>query len=260
MQRQIFRFGLVYGLVGVLLLAGAATGCKKKRYNAPTYSPSTGDALLGGSGGVAQQIRLWTQVSDSQAVPGEQASVKMIAYVKDSLGQPMPDGTVVVWLATIGSLDTSTSTTKQGVASATLKFPPNFTECSRVTAICGEAQATEKACASVNNNNIAIWASHTDIAWDGAASVTAKLITDGKPDVGYQVDFTVTVTISEFADADDFIVNVRPGLTVLTDGEGNATIYLEVENLTDEAAYITVTAKAEDERTASLVILVQPEP
>lgn len=258
MQRQKFRLGLVYGLVGLMVLVGASTGCKKKHYHVPTFNASTGDALLGGGRGIAQQIRIWTQTYESQAAPGEQSTVRIIASIEDALGQPMPDGTVVAWLSSVGTLEAATSITDHGVASILLTFPSNFNSCSRVTAICGKVEGSVHACSWTTPSTIVIWTSHTDIAWDGTTSVTAKLTTDGKPDIGYQVDFTLTSVISEFADADDFIVNVFPALSVVTDGDGNATIYLEVENTTGEAAYITVKADAEDERSATLEILVQP--
>jgi hypothetical protein len=88
-----------------------------------------------------------------------------------------------------------------------------------------------------------------------------QLTTDGKPDVGFQVDFTMTLDPS----SDFRIVKIDPALTVLTNAQGKATIYLDVENTSGDLAFITVEATeavAEDvtARSAKLQILVRPEP
>lgn len=249
-KRLIWRC-LAVVAVGLALLAVA--GCKRKEYPAPVVGVATGDAMLGG--GEARRLRLWTQIEQSQAKPGDAAEVKIIARVENAAGWPMPDDTIVIWLATVGSLDNATTMTTDGITSVTLTFPQNYTECSWVTAISGRAEGSVKACADVIPSNITIRADDTDIDWNEHVIVTVRLTTDGKPDVGFQVAFTVTqdpVTPP--------IVATDNEAVVVTDANGEAKIRLDVQNTSGDIALITVKAETTDNREATIQILVRKKP
>lgn len=253
MQKWGMRWGVVFGLVGLALIAIGGVSCKRKEYSAPTVGVAGGDTFLGG--GEARSIRLWAQIQNSQGTPGEAATVKIIARVTNALGRPMPDETSVTWLATVGTLDAVTTTTTDGIASVTLTFPKNFTSCSTVTAISGQARRSIRACAEVLSSNITIRADDTDVDWNEHVWVTVQLKTDGKADVGFQVTFTVTQEPTSPP-----IVAVDNESVVVTDAKGNAAIRLDIQNTTDEIVLITVKARAADGREAEIQILVRAHP
>lgn len=236
---------LVIGIVGLLLLAGA--GCKRKEYPPPALGTAAGDSVLGGA--EAQRIQVWTQIDQSSAAPGNAANVDIIARVENGSGWPMPDGTMVVWLASQGSLNNATTTTTDGITSVTLTFPKNYADCSWVTAISGRAKGGVWACAQVAQSTITITSSKTETSAVDSVTVTVRLASNGKPDVGYQVTFSLTQA--------SVVATQNDASAKLTDGNGEASTQINMKNTGATDVLVTVKAETADNRNAEIEILVR---
>jgi hypothetical protein len=127
-------------------VVAALIGCNEhKEIKAPVIGPAAGSGPIGG--GETQQIKLIANPSTTVPTIGEdQATVNITALVENNIGQPMPDGTAVYWSTTVGTLDSSTTTTSNGSSTVTLTFPKSYTGCSVVTAQSGDVEASIKVC------------------------------------------------------------------------------------------------------------------
>ena len=236
------------------LLIGSLIGCNEKKHiKPPVIGPAAGSGPVGG--GDTQSIKLTASPSSTITVVGdEQATVTITALIENNIGQPMPDGTPVYWEASVGTLSATTGTSSNGSSSVTLTFPKNYTGCGHVTARSGDAQETIMVCVEsvtptptpskvfiVRTDKSLIDTSAGDIA-----TISATAMTDGQPDVGIQVSFTVSGPGILKASADE------------TDESGIASVELRGNNTGTTQQTVTVTATTTDGRSGSVQILVDP--
>jgi hypothetical protein len=137
-DRFIFRATILFLLVLTIL----AKGCGEKELS-PTQpgGPGAGSASLGGEG--AASIQLFASPPSITAPEGSSPSFSITALVLNQLGNPVADGTVVIFTTTLGTLSSNVITTQGGTATVTLS---GFTESgtATVTAQSGKATASIK--------------------------------------------------------------------------------------------------------------------
>ncbi len=255
------------------VIVGVIAGCDEKNIKAPVIGPSAGSGPVGG--GDTQKIILSASQSDTlPVVEGNQGTIQITARVENQIGQPMPDGTSVVWSTTVGTLDSPTTTTTDGASNVTLTFPQAFSGCSIVTAISGDATATISVCVtnvtptptptvvptetptltptptSTPARVFVVSAGKTVINHDRSTTITALALTDGVADANLQVNFSVSGSGTIDASAG------------ITDSSGKATVQFTGNHSnpgsTDPSETATVTATTADGRSGSISIIVRP--
>ncbi|GAK57689.1 hypothetical protein U27_04656 [Candidatus Vecturithrix granuli] len=258
---MVYKKSTLYLIVALLaisaLILGLIIGCDEKQIKSPVVGSSAGSGPVGG--GDAQKIRLTANPSSTiTAVGEEQAIVKITAIVENNIGQPMPDGTVVYWTATVGSLDSVTTTTSNGASTVTLTFPKAFTGSSVVTAIAGDA--TDSITINVVNVTptptvtatptpalgLVVSASNTTIQHGESTTITAYAYRDGQPEAGVQVNFRVSGA------------GVLQQSAGITDAAGIVTVTLVGQNTsTSSDQTATVTATTNDNRSGTISVIVE---
>ena len=242
-------------LISILLLLaliGAMAGCKDKEYTVPFVGPAAGDTTAGG--GETQRITLFVTPWHTAILPTdttEGAEFQISASVENAFGQPMPDGTRVIWMASIGTLSTTSSTTTDGETNVTLTFPDGYEGCSWITAISGDAEDTEYVCAELvppqPNKVLILTAKNTSVAATENTTITATVRTNGEPDVGILVSFEITLGL-------DYAV-LSAGAAV-TDSSGKASVTFRAENTSGSEQMVEITAGTSDGREQIIQIKV----
>ena len=267
-------------------IIAAIIGCDEKKIKTPVLGPAAGSGPIGG--GDTQKIILTASPSDTiTAVGEEQATAKITARVENQIGQPMPDGTAVIWSTTVGTLDSTTTTTSNGSTTVTLTFPKSFTGCSWITAKSGDTEASLEICvvnitptptvtptptATVTPTptptatgtptptptatplrTLTVGANPAVITLPGPPTtsiITACAFTDGVADQNLQINFTVSTNPAG--------VGTLNRNSAITDASGcnsgvapNDVVFTAVS-----AGTATITATTTDGRTANVVILV----
>lgn len=231
------------------LIVGLIIGCDEKQIKSPLLGPSAGAGPVGG--GDAQKIRLTANPSETiTTLEDAEATVQITAIVENNIGQPMPDGTVVYWTATNGTLDSVTTTTTNGASSVTLTFPKAFTGSSVVTATAGDA--TDSITINVvsitptgtPSKGLVVSADQTIIPHQGTTTITAFVSTDGEPDANVQVNFSASGA------------GILKESAAITDENGNASVILIGNNTTTTDQTATVNATTEDGRSGSVSVIV----
>ena len=152
MRQKIFVQKIVVFMLTLLCFMSLLTACDENEFNAPNIGSSSGITDLGG--GQTQHISLYTNPSQTIKVPlGGTGVFEIIAYVENSVGQPMPDGTSVVWTMTLGVLNKTTDLTQNGVSIVTLTFPTDFTGCSIIIAYSGDVSKSISCCVKEDNDS-----------------------------------------------------------------------------------------------------------
>jgi len=246
------KFSTMYILIimSVISLAiiGSMLSCGDDKQITPLVAgPAAGSGPVGG--GDTQKIRLLASPSETITVAtGEQATAKITALVENNIGQPMPDGTVVYWSATIGDLDSTTTTTSNGSSTVTLTFPESYDGCSEVTARSGDAEATVKICVTSVNRIFIVNATNTTIYFTTSSpkqtQITALATTNGEPDVNLQVSFSVSGP------------GVLSASASVTDSSGQATVTLTATDPGSDPQTATVTATTADGRSGTISVMV----
>ena len=243
------------------VITGIIIGCDEKTIEAPVVGSSAGSGSIGG--GDTQAISLTASPSSTiTAIGEEQVSAVITALVKNSTGGAMADGTAVYWTCTVGTLDSTTTTTSNGSSSVTLTFPKNYTGNSVVKVESGDA--SESITISVVNVTptptetptptpaevFIVSAGQPVIPWNGSTTITALVLTDGLPEVNMQVTFTLSGTGASL-DAS----------AAVTDSSGEATVTLTGNNTsTSSEKTITITATTSDGRSGSVKVTVEEHP
>ncbi len=248
------RFSVYYRIILLLLISLAAvhliTNCKKKKlYSTPVLGPASGDTPAGG--GETQQLKLVAEPSETGTVnTSGQAQIAIIAFVENKFGQPMPDGTKVVWTATVGDLDPNPSTAASGIATTTLTFPAYYTGCSLVTAISGDATGNIFVCADLVDATIMLIVESDDdvIAYNGQTTIMATVTEYGVAKEGTLVEFEI-ISGSEYA--------VLTNSGAVTDASGKASITLKGYNSSESDQTVILQAKLPNGMTAQVSLIVK---
>ena len=238
------------------IIIGVMIGCDQKELSSPVIGPAAGSGPIGG-GGAAQKIRLTANPSSTVIVTGdEQATAKITAALFNMIGEPMPDGTVVSWQSTTGTLDAATQTTSNGSATVTLTFPKAFDGCSSVTARSGSMESAVSVCVSrteatatptitpTPSKSFIVSADKSSIKHQEAATITAYVSDNGKAQVGALVKFTVSGggTLNQSA--------------AITDENGYARVTFTGSNSGAGEITATINASTDDGRTGSVSVIV----
>ena len=256
---MIYKNSTLYLIVTLLaisaLILGLIIGCDEKQVKSPVVGSAAGSGPVGG--GDAQNIRLTANPSSTiTAVGEEQATAQITAIVENNIGQPMPDGTVVYWTATVGELDSVTTTTSNGASTVTLTFPGSFTGSSVITATAGDATAS----ITINVVNVTptptitttptpttgfvVSAAQTTIAHHGTTTITAYVTRDGEPESGVQVNFSVSGA------------GILQKSAAITGADGKASVVLTGNNISTSDQTATVTATTADGRSGTVSVIV----
>ena len=238
------------------------SGCDEQQIKSPVIGPSAGSGPVGG--GDAQKIRLTANPSETiTALADAQATVQITAIVENNIGQPMPDGTVVYWTATNGTLDSVTTTTTNGASTVTLTFTKDFTGSSVVTAIAGDATGsitinvvsvtptatitptTTPTTTPTPSKAFIVSAENTSISHGGTTNINATVLTNGQPDQNIQVTFTVSGG-----------GGVLSANAATTNASGVATVVFTGNNTSASDITATITASTFDGRTGSTTVIV----
>lgn len=244
---------LIYSLINILLLLAIVSmmgGCKEKEYPAPWLGPAAGDTTVGG--GETQRVTLFVTPWEGAIIPTnatEVATFQISALVENDFGQPMPDGTRVIWMASIGTLSATSSTTTDGETNVTLTFPAGYEGCSWVTARSGDAEASERVCAEVvpplPNKVLILTAEDTSIGLTGSTTITATVLTNDEPEVGIQVSFEFSSTTS---------CATLNASSAVTDSSGKASVILNAQGCAD---MVVIEASTSDGRIEQIQIRIQ---
>jgi hypothetical protein len=245
---RITRSSTVYVLLTLtlisLVIGGIIAGCDKKHIDPPVVGPSGGSGPVGG--GDTQKIQLLANPSDNITVfTGEQATAKITAIVKNSIGQPMPDGTVVYWTATAGALDSTSTTASNGSATVTLTFPKSYNGCSWITAKSGDAQATIEICVTTQSKPFSVETNNATVSHFPPNNKATITVIASTADEGLQVTFTVVGGGS---------LN-RSGGTIDATGKLTAT-FTGFNPTAATTVSATITATTADGRSGSVTIYV----
>ncbi len=237
------------------VIIGIMIGCDQKDISSPVVGSAAGSGPIGG--GNAQKIRLTANPSSTvTAVGEEQATIKITATLFNMIGEPMPDGTVVYWSATIGTLDSATQTTTNGAATASLTFSKTDSGCSAVTATSGSLENSISVCVTradatatptitpTPSKSFIISADKSSIQHQETATITAYVSDNGKAQVGAQVKFTVSSggTLNQSA--------------AVTDENGYAHVTFTGYNTGASDITATINGSTDDGRTGSVSIVV----
>jgi len=249
---------LILTLISAVVIGLLVSCDKNKQITPPILGPAAGSGPVGG--GETQRLELIVNPSGTITVTTDvQAQAKIIAFPKNSINQPMPDGTVVYWRANAGTIDPISSTTSSGTTTATLTFTKGYNGCSVVTARSGDVEASVNVCVSsvtatvtpiataTPSKNFILSANPLVIAHGGTSIITATATTNGQPNPNIQVNFTVS-------GAGTLTTNAG-----VTDGSGNASVTLIGNNTGTTELTATVTATTTDGRTGSITIRVLPQ-
>lgn len=256
---MIYKYSTLYLIVTLLavsaLILGLIIGCDEKKIKAPVTGPSSGSGPVGG--GDTQKIRLTANPSKTiTALSDAQATAQITAIVENNIGQPMPDGTVVYWTATNGSLDSVTTTTSNGASTVTLTFPQDFTGRSVVTATAGDATDSitihvvsvtptpTVTSTPTPTTGFVVSAAQTTIAHQGTTTITAYVTKNGQPEVDVQVNFSVSGA------------GILQESAAITDSTGKAAVVLIGNNSSTNDQTATVTATTADGRTGTVSVIV----
>lgn len=254
MNSKIFSSVLVVSLIAFsLFLLAIVNSCDEQTIQSPVVGASAGSGPTGG--GDTQQLKLSASPSNRIiSIADEQPTVKITAQVQNKIGQPMPDGTSVIWTTTEGTLDSTVTTTTKGTCSVTLTVKTGFSGCSVVTAKSGDASASMTLC--VDNvtptpapvKMLIVKAEKSVIDHKGTTQITAYVATDGKPNQNIQVNFSASAGGTLDASA------------AVTDASGNASVTLTGYNKTTTggAITVTITATTSDGRTGTATVIVNP--
>ncbi|HJZ70601.1 MAG TPA: PKD domain-containing protein [Vicinamibacterales bacterium] len=184
-------------------------------------------------------------------------STAIAADLVESTGRFVPDGTVVAFATTLGTIDPAQAPTKQGRATATF-FAGNISGIAVISASSGAAlspslSAPRIAIGASAASHVSVVASPNTVPFSGGTSAITATVTDaaGKPLASIPVTFSAT--------AGSLTVGA-----VKTDQEGNAKTSLS----TSQASTITATVGAEGSvsgsagigPSASTSVLVAPRP
>lgn len=259
----------VIAFLTLLTLASVSImfGCnEKKSITPPMVGPAAGSGPTGG--GETQRIQLLASPSATLVVARtEQATVRITALIENNIGQPMPDGTAVYWSSTHGTLDSVSTTSSNGSTSVTLTFPAEYSGCSRVTARSGDVSATIRLCVSrrdatptpaltstpgptpTPSRTFIVTSQYSTLVISSGPTqteISAAATTNGTPDVGIQVNFSVS----------------GPGIlsasAALTNGAGIATVTLIANTGVTSVQTVTVTATTTGGRSGIIQVIVQP--
>lgn len=251
MKRTISPTHLLLWLALIsIAVIGILIGCSEKKHvSPPVIGPAAGSGPTGG--GDTQDIELSASPSGHITVTNtEQATVKITAVVKNGIGQPMPDGTVIYWSASQGTLDSVTSTSANGASTVTLTFRAGFNGCSDITARSGDAEETIWVCVSsvaatpTPSRTFIVSSQYSTLsAAQTQTTISATAKTNGTPDVGLQVNFTVSGPGTLNASA------------ATTDSSGTATVTLTRITVTSTQT-VTVTATSADGRSGTVQVIV----
>lgn len=241
---------LLVALLAISLLTfGLIIGCDEQQIKSPVIGPSAGSGPVGG--GDAQSIKLTATPSKTiTALAGAQATAQINAIVENNIGQPMPDGTVVYWTATNGTLSSVTTTTSSGASAVTLTFPLDFSGNSVVTATAGDATGSitinviSVTPTGTPSKGLAVSANQTTIAHRGTTKITAFVSTDGEPDANIQVNFSASGA------------GILQESSAITDKNGNASVTLIGNNTSSGDQTATVNVTTADGRTGSVSVIV----
>lgn len=263
---MIYKNSTLYLIVMLLaisaLIVGLIIGCDEKQIKSPVLGSSAGSGPVGG--GDAQKIRLTANPSETiTALSDAQATAQITAIVENNIGQPMPDGTVVYWTATNGTLDSVTTTTSNGASTVTLTFTQDFTGRSVVTAVAGDATGsitievvsvtptptitptTTPTTTPTPSRAFIVSAENTTIAHRGQTNINATVLTNGQPDKNVQVTFTVSGG-----------GGVLSANAATTNDNGVATVVFTGNNTSASDITATITASTSDGRTGSTTVIV----
>ena len=238
-------------------------GCDEKEIDVPILGSSAGSGPIGG--GESQSITLTASPSETIITVGEEAATADItAIVENSIGQAVPDGTAVYWSATNGTLSTTTDTTSNGSSTVTLTFSDNnFTGCSTVTAISGDADASITICVTnqtptptqtpsptptltpTPSYTFIVSASNTTIPDGGTSTISVYAATNGVADENLQVTFN----------ASSGFLSASAGVT---DASGYAQVTFTGDNDGSSDTTVTITATTTDGRSGSTRVVVTP--
>lgn len=244
------------------LILGLIIGCDEKKIKSPVTGSAAGSGPVGG--GDAQKIRLTANPSETiTALADAQATAQITAIVENNIGQPMPDGTVVYWTATNGTLDSVTTTTTNGASTVTLTFPQDFTGRSVVTATAGDAAGsitihvvsvtptptitptTTPTTTPTPSKAFIVSAENATIVHRGKTNINATVLTNGQPDQNVQVTFTVSGS-----------GGVLSSSAATTNENGVATVVFTGNNTSASDITVTITASTSDGRTGSTTVIV----
>ncbi|MGE3983902.1 MAG: hypothetical protein AB7G38_07000, partial [Dehalococcoidia bacterium] len=119
--------------------AGVTVGSRSVRVNA---SQSDGNVSCTFHNNVVSTVPASIQLSAAQLTPNCGTSTTLSAYVIGANGAVVPNGTVVTFSATPGTLNATSATTFNGVATVTYTAPANFANMVTIIASSGSATAS----------------------------------------------------------------------------------------------------------------------
>ncbi len=246
------QFSALYLIIALVLCSAAIIaiigGCDEKTIDTPILGPASGSGPIGG--GESQNIHLSASPSTTvEVLAGEQGKVEITARIENNIGQPMPDGQPVIWSSTIGSLSKTTDSTSNGTSSVTLTFPKDYSGCSTVSVRSGDATASIRVCTKTIPKGILVESSNSKVDHGDDVTVTATVLKDGAPEVGVQVEFSVSGAGALVTSS-----------TAITDASGKASVIMRGNNTSGADSTATVTAKTSDGRSGSVSIIVESSP
>jgi hypothetical protein len=241
---------ILFILLGIsVAIVGVFIGCDdNKQVNPPVLGPAAGSGPVGG--GETQNVTIINEPVTLYLQEDEASTLDIVALIENTIGQPMPDGTPVYW--TVKGHDSTTATSSNGSSTYTWNIDKIFDGCTYITAQSGDASDTVRMCVArvkvtpTPSKVFVVTTNKTVIAWNETATITATAKTDGTPDEGLQVQFTINGPGTLNASADE------------TDSSGIATVTLTGNNTSGNQQTITVTATTSDGRSGSVQIIINP--
>jgi hypothetical protein len=244
---------ILFILLGIsVAIVGIFLGCdQNKQVNPPVLGPAAGSGPVGG--GETQNVTILNEPVTLYLQENEASTLDIVALIENNIGQPMPDGTPVYW--TVKGHDSTTATSSNGSSTYTWNIDKIFDGCTYITAQSGDASDTVRMCVArvkatpTPSKVFIVTTNQSIIVWNGTATITATAKTDGIPDEGLEVQFTINGPGTLDASAGE------------TDDSGIATVTLTGNNTsTTNQQTITVTATTSDGRSGSVQIIAQPHP
>ncbi len=254
-QKSTLRFMILLSAISMLII-GAMIGCNEKKITSPLTGPAAGSGPIGG--GDTQKMKLTASPSGTLVVTGNetQATTKITAQVNNSIGQPMPDGTVVHWSATVGTLDAATQTASNGAATVSLTFPTSYSGCSTVSAESGDVSNLITVCVSrrdptptptvtpTPSKELILSVGQSAIIAKGTTDVLALVTTNGTPEEGVLVTFSASGGGA-----------LNPN-AALTNSNGFAKVTFTGNNSSTSDITAMITARTGDGRTGNVTVIV----
>jgi hypothetical protein len=120
--------------------SGVEVGSRTVRVNANGSDGSVSCTFF--NSGTASTVPASIQLSAAQLTPNCGTSTTLSAYVIGANGAVVPNGTVVTFSATPGTLSSTSATTLNGVASVVYTAPTNYTNLVTIVATAGSATAS----------------------------------------------------------------------------------------------------------------------